>query len=195
MEELQRALCELSLKELSKHRTEMTQRGEAVNKREMSVAQREKEVAQREATAGKREKALLERSGNGDLAKGTASKTENMLANLPTPLRSPTRIPLHPHSGDDSCIDAGCIDTANRGQTSFPWVQSLQPLPLTTLQPPTPQMTLQKASTPGTGSTKELTAMFEQRMTEHTAGYEQLPPRVPSLKRLSSGSGASRRVA
>lgn len=205
VDELQRALCELSLKELTKHKTEMAQREEAVSRREVAVAQREREVAQREAAAEKCEQAVSEeRRDSGEKATGAASavnaekvacgspslETERVLASTPTPARSLTSCQ---HFGDSSRGEASCSNAAIEARAPISRVQGLQTLPLTTqTQPPvTPQMAHRRANTPGTGSARELKAMFEQRAAEQSAGREQAPPRVPSVRRFSAGSGAS----
>jgi len=90
VEDLQRGLAELSLKELASHRGEMLEREERVRDREAAVVKREEDVSRREASVATREEAL--RSGAAEET-GKAPCCDHSplpaLLHTPTPNRSP----------------------------------------------------------------------------------------------------------
>jgi len=93
VEDLQKALAELSLKELAAQRAEMAQREEAVRQREVAVSQREEEVAARESLVAKREKA----------------DPREALSYTPTPSRSPAQLPVASHVADIDFSDTATV--------------------------------------------------------------------------------------
>jgi len=144
VEDLQLALAELSLKELSNHRSEMLQREEAVRDRESAVARREEEVGRREMRVAKREEALRDEKAfpvsspwkeevKAPWVEETTPSMKHALALLctPTPSRSTLSKPVQLQMTLKSVDDAVAVE---------PTVPAVPPVPLfgeTSVEPAT----------------------------------------------------------